>query len=40
MIDEELFYKEVNNFINHNISEGNYTGFLDKKTVYKVEDYE
>lgn len=40
MIDEEVFYKEVNNFINHNISEGNYTGFLDKKTVYKVEDYE
>ena len=40
MIDEEVFYKEVNNFINHNVSEGNYTGFLDKKTVYKVEDYE
>ena len=40
MVDEEVFYKEVNNFINHNISRGNYTGFLDKKTVYKVEDYE
>ncbi|MBR4830651.1 MAG: U32 family peptidase [Bacilli bacterium] len=40
MIDVEVFYKEVNNFINHNINSEGYTGFLDKKTVYKVEDYE
>ena len=40
MIDEDKFYEEVNNFINHNIKDEGYTGFLDKKTVYKVEDYE
>ena len=40
MIDEDKFYEEVNNFISHNIKDEGYTGFLDKKTVYKVEDYE
>lgn len=40
IIDEDKFYEEVNNFINHNIKDEGYTGFLDKKTVYKVEDYE
>ena len=40
-IDSEKFIYMVNRYLdNKKIDEDTYTGFLNKKTVYKVEDYE
>lgn len=40
LIDKEVFFNEVNNFLNNNITKDNYIGFLDKETVYRVTDYD
>ena len=39
MIDTKEFLNVIDSFKNNTVTDG-YTGFLDKKTVYKVEDYE
>lgn len=40
-VSNDEFYQVFNDYINHNVgSNNNYTGFLNKKTVYKVSDYE
>ncbi len=40
MIDTNEFLNVLDSFKNNTVTGDEYTGFLDKKTVYKVEDYE
>lgn len=40
MIDTNEFLKVIDSFKNNTVTDSEYTGFLEKKTVYKVEDYE
>ena len=40
-IKEELFMKQLNNYLNNKKEKENtYTGFINKKTVYDIKDYE
>ena len=40
MIDTKEFLNVLDSFKNNTVTDSEYTGFLEKKTVYKVEDYE